>query len=110
MKKESKQMRWRRTHPWARFVEYARRRCACADPRGWWPYYGAKGIKVRLTARDLEIIWHRDRAVDMVKPSLDRVDADGDYVLGNVRFIEFNLNCRRAWDKIIADDSMAVLT
>ena len=55
---------WKRSHPWVRFVEYARRRCACLDPEKWWPNYGAKGIKCSLTGKDLAAIWERDGAAN----------------------------------------------
>lgn len=97
-KKEDKRARWKRLHPWARLVEHARRRCRCTDPTKWWPYCGAKGIKVLLNAKDLEIIWKRDGADALKKPSLDRIDPDKDYTPSNVRIIEFKLNARMAWD------------
>jgi hypothetical protein len=53
--------RWREAHPWARLVEHARRRCNDRKSK-WWPYYGAKGITVELTAKELEPIWRRDNA------------------------------------------------
>ncbi len=93
--------RYRKTHPRVRLVEHARRRCSTvsdARENPWWPFYGAKGIKVRLTAKDLEIIWKRDKADDLKRPSLDRIDPDGDYCPENVRIIEFNKNSRMAWD------------
>lgn len=96
--KESKQARWKRLNPWARYVEWARRRVNCRDERGWWPHYGAKGIRCFLTAEQLKEIWERDRAHELKKPSLDRRDPSADYANWNVRFIEFNLNSRMAWD------------
>lgn len=91
--------RWKKLHPWARYVEYARRRCGDSNPKGpWYANYYAKGIKVNLIAKDLESIWHRDGAANMKWPSLDRINEDGDYTPDNVRFIEFKLNARRAWD------------
>jgi hypothetical protein len=96
---KTRQQRWKEAHPWVRYVEYARRRCADSDPRGpWYVHYYAKGIRVELTAKDLEPIWHRDGAAKMRKPSLDRIDEDGHYTPDNVRFVEFNWNARRAWD------------
>ncbi|MDD5302972.1 MAG: hypothetical protein PHS14_07650 [Elusimicrobia bacterium] len=100
--KKTKQQRWKQRNPWARYVEFARRRCADADPQGpWYHYYYAKGVEVRLTAKDLAAIWHRDSAAKMKKPSLDRIDEDGHYEIGNVRFVEFAWNSRRAWDPLL---------
>lgn len=92
-------IKWRKENPWARFVEWARRRVRCTDPHKWWPYYGAKGVEVKLTAKDLEKVWKRDGAHSLKRPSLDRIDPAGHYEIGNVRFIEFDLNSRLAWDK-----------
>jgi hypothetical protein len=108
---ETRQERWKRLHPWARYVEFARRRCACTDPEKWWPHYGAKGIQCFLTAQDLEIIWSRDGAERMRKPSLDRIDSTGHYEPSNVRFVEFTWNSRRAWDPSIdSSDAQAEFT
>lgn len=90
--------RWKRSHPWIRFVEYARRRVKCKDERGWYPFYGAKGIECHLTGKELEEIWARDKAEQLKRPSLDRINSMYDYANWNVRFIEFNLNSRMAWD------------
>lgn len=94
---EDKRARWRRLHPWARFVEYARRRCNDKMSK-WYDFYGAKGITCSLTAKDLELIWKRDGAESMRKPSIDRIDPKKSYTVDNVRFIEFKLNARIAWD------------
>ena len=98
---KDRRARWKASHPWVRYVEYARRRCSTeSDPRKnpWWPFYGAKGIKCSLTGKQLEHIWRRDEAWKLKKPSLDRIDPTKDYSFDNVRFIEFKLNSRMAWD------------
>ena len=95
----TRQAAYKKRKPWVRFVEYARRRVGCTDPEGWYPYYGAKGIECHLTAKQLEEIWMRDDAVKLDRASLDRKDSSFDYANWNVRFIEFNLNSRMAWDK-----------
>lgn len=91
--------RHRKTHPWTRFVEFARRRVRCTDERAWYPYYGAKGITCHLTAKQLEEIWKRDNAHTLKRASLDRLNSMYDYANWNVRFIEFEHNSRLAWDK-----------
>lgn len=106
-KEEDRRAKWRRLHPWARYVEWARRRVNCTDPDKWFPNYGAKGVTCTLTAKELEVIWHRDGAAKMRKPSLDRIDSNGNYTATNVRFVEFTWNVRRAWDKTIDHDTDA---
>lgn len=94
----------RLTHPWTRFVEFARRRVKCTDEKQWYPYYGAKGIECSLRAAELEEIWKRDKAHLLKRPSLDRINSMYNYANWNVRFIEFELNSRLAWDKNCTTD------
>lgn len=49
-------------------------------------YY--QGIDVLLTPYELAVVWFRDKAWMMQRPHLDRINPDGDYEFGNVRFIE----------------------
>lgn len=95
---ESRQEKYKRLHPWVRYVEFARRRCSDVSSE-WYKWYGAKGVTCDLTAKDLEEIWKRDGAHSLNKPSLDRVDPNGNYTKANVRFIEFKVNSRLAWDE-----------
>lgn len=97
-KPADRQGRWREAHPWARLVEHARRRCGDRKSK-WWPYYGAKGITVEITAKQLEPIWRRDNAHLLKRPSLDRIDTNKSYTIDNVRIIEFNSNARMALDE-----------
>lgn len=102
-KVETRQERYKRTHPWVRLVEWARRRCK--DERSkWFPYYGAKGITCDLTAKQLEQVWIQCGADKLRRPSLDRIDSSGNYTVGNVRIIEWKDNARMA-----LDDSFAFL-
>jgi hypothetical protein len=68
------------------------------DPEAWYPFYGAKGIMCHLTGKQLEEIWIRDGGAMLKKASLDRINPSYDYANWNVRFIEFTLNSRMAWD------------
>jgi len=92
-----RQAAWRERNPWARHVEWARRRCT--DPKSKaWPSHGAKGIQVFLSAADAKVLWERDGAASMKKPSLDRRESDKHYCVHNSRFIEFLLNSRLPHD------------
>lgn len=93
-KRYVRQAAWRKRNPWARYVEFARRRCACTDEKQWYPHYGAKGIECTLTGVQLKEIWIRDRADKLARASLDRINSMYNYANWNVRFIEFNLNSR----------------
>jgi len=54
--------------------------------------YGGRGIKCLLTIEDLEYLWGRDYAENMDRPSVDRINNDGNYVLHNCRIIESREN------------------
>ena len=79
----------------------ARRRCEDRKHRSF-PRYGGRGIKFLLTVNEIIKLWNRDRGDFMLKPSLDRIDPDGDYCFENCRFMEFSVNVSRKtedWDE-----------
>lgn len=61
--------------------------------------YGGRGIKNFLTLEQLQQLYERDSGHLLSKPSIDRIDSDGDYTFDNCRFIEFLENTRRAISK-----------
>jgi hypothetical protein len=56
--------------------------------------YYKRGIKNYLSPEDLKMMWFRDNAPLMEKPSVDRIDGDGHYTLENTRIIEYKENLR----------------
>ena len=56
-------------------------------------HYGGKGIKNTLTRDDIIALLVRDNAEWMEKPSIDRINSDGDYSIDNCRIIEHRKNC-----------------
>lgn len=91
-----RQYRYKKAHPYARHLEYAKRRCKEGRP-----YLGdgsPGAVSCILTLDDVRALWHRDRASEMKKPSLDRIDAKKGYTFQNCRYLEFRWNARRAWD------------
>lgn len=58
-------------------------------------YYGGRGIQCLLSLDDLEFLWHRDNAVALKEPSIDRIDNNGHYERANCRFIEMRENRHR---------------
>jgi hypothetical protein len=57
--------------------------------------YGGRGILCLLTPEDVKEIWVRDEAWNMLKPSLDRIDPEGNYSSENCQFLEFIDNVRK---------------
>jgi hypothetical protein len=63
--------------------------------RKYYQYYGGKGIRNLLTYDDLIFIYDRDNAGNLIKPSIDRIDNNGNYSKDNCRFIELSENAGR---------------
>jgi hypothetical protein len=73
--------------PWER--TFRRIKSRCSDEKD--PYF-QKGRKCFITKDELKFLWYRDRGWLLKKPSIDRIDNDGNYVLSNCRFIEHSEN------------------
>lgn len=78
-----------------------RSRCLNQRVNNWRKIYFAKGIKCFLTHADIDYLWKRDKVYNLKRPSIDRIDSEGDYTLENCRFIELTENSRRAGVKNI---------
>lgn len=85
--------KYRRRNPWARPREWARRRCVDPKHREY-KGYGGRGIKFDLTMAEAKALYKRDKGFLLDKPSLDRIDPDGDYTYDNCRFRELMDNVR----------------
>jgi len=79
--------------PWRKHYQKAKERCEYLKNNRF-NMYGARGIKFLMTLEDFKFLWERDRAERMQKPSIDRIDNDGNYTLKNCRFIEKVFNTR----------------
>jgi hypothetical protein len=75
--------------PWVITLFRARARCNNKNDR-----YGKRGIKCFLTPEEIKIIWFRDKAHLLKRPSIDRIDNNGNYTFDNCRFIELSENSR----------------
>ena len=73
----------------------------CKNPKHIaYKYYGKRGIKCFLKFKDMVYLWNRDKAFELKKPSIDRINNDGNYELSNCRYIELSENIRKKNAKI----------
>lgn len=88
---------YKKNKPWLRTYEGLRARCR--NPKDdHYISYGAKGIKCLITPSELKTLWFRDNAVNLKRPSIDRIDNNGNYELSNCRFVEFEYNSNRRFN------------
>lgn len=82
-------------YPWINSYKNARARCNNFN-REDYKNYGGRGIKFLLTFEEFGILWNRDNASLMKKPSIDRIDNNSDYTFENCHFIEFVKNVKKS--------------
>ena len=84
--------------PWKRTLNCIRTRCNnLSHPSS--KNYGKKGIECRITEEELKFLWFRDKAYEMDKPSIDRIENNGHYELGNCQYIEKSENSKKSNNK-----------
>lgn len=83
------------TEPWYKLFISLTSRCYSKSH-----HYYKKGIKCFLAPEDIKMIWFRDKAEQMSKPSLDRIDDKAHYTLENVHIIELSENLEKRWAKM----------
>ena len=80
------------TEPWVKTYNGIKQRCLYLK---YGPYY-KKGIKALITKEELKTLWFRDNADKMKKPSIHRIDSNGNYEFKNCKYIELSENIRIA--------------
>lgn len=93
MNKNSKE--YRKLNPWQGHHHHAEQRCNNSN-HDKYKYYGGKGIKMLMTSKDFKSLWFRDKAYLLKRPSIDRINNDGNYTLKNCQFIELSENTSKA--------------
>ena len=88
---KSEWQRYIEKYPWYVSFYKARQRCTNPKQKGY-NKYGGRGIKFLMTKDDFKELWFRDRAFEMKKPSIDRIDTDGNYKINNCQFLELKIN------------------
>ena len=49
-----------------------------------------------MIIEEFKKLWFRDKAYEMNRPSIDRIDPKGDYTYNNCRYLELSENISRA--------------
>jgi len=84
--KENKK-KWYDEHPWCKTLESIKQRCDNSKNQRY-ECYGGRGIKYQITSNELKEIWFRDKAYLMKRPSIDRIDNNGNYIFNNCQYLE----------------------
>jgi hypothetical protein len=88
----SQQKEQHKKFPWKSIWHDINKRCYNKN-HSMYKYYGGKGIKNLFKSWDeIKTLWFRDKACEMKRPSIDRIDANENYCFNNCRFIELGLN------------------
>lgn len=76
-----------KNNPWVKIRGSIASRCNNKNnPNYRW--YGAKGIKCNITTQEVKMLWVRDKAYFLNRPSIDRINVKGNYEISNCQFIE----------------------
>jgi hypothetical protein len=80
--------------PWESYWDRAWCRCNLKGAK-----YKENNIKFSITKEDVKKAWFEYIAVNMVKPSIDRIKGALGYVPGNIRFVEYKDNVRKTFGR-----------
>lgn len=77
-------------NPWYKNYRAAKKRCYPSAK------YGRRGIRFLMTLEDFKLLWDRDKASLMKRPTINRIKSNENYILANCEFMEFALNVKQA--------------
>ena len=80
---------WAKRTPWVRTYRSIVSRCKTHK------FYIDKNIKCQIRPVELKELWFRDKAYEMKKPSIDRIDRKKSYFFDNCQYIELSDNLKR---------------
>jgi len=89
VRKQDKEARKRL--PWIYTLSDIRKRCENKNCKRYIDY-GGRGIKCLITSEELKELLFRDKAYEMKRPSIDRIDNDGNYEINNCQYLELKIN------------------
>ncbi len=92
-------------YPWKRLLRTISYRCNNTNNKDY-KNYGGRGIKCNITEDELKELWFRDKAYEMEKPTIDRIDNNGHYTYDNCQFLENEDNVKKAHSKNIIQYDM----
>ena len=82
--------------PWNKAYYNIRSRCLNTKDKRF-SCYGGRGITTTLLPSDLRESFMRCKAYNLEKPSVDRIDPDGNYTTTNIRWVEMEKNRKNVW-------------
>ncbi len=88
---KEKNVKYHINYPWKRILRHIRNRCEDINDQDY-KDYGGRGIKCLITEEDIKFLMKRDDYYNLKKPTIDRKENNGNYILDNCRFIEMNIN------------------
>src|SRR3990167_3114800 len=86
----------RKEVPWIHLLTDIKTRCNNPNNERF-KNYGGRGIKCLITSTEIKSLWFRDKAYELKKPSIDRINNDGHYEVSNCQFIEQRENTLKMW-------------
>ena len=81
----------RKNEPWYYLYYKILDRCLNVKSKSY-KNYGGRGIIIDISMEEIKKLWFRDCAWRLKRPSIDRIDNNGNYNYNNCRFIELSEN------------------